>query len=202
MRIQKRRLVLGIRWEVTMSNYQEEKRIVRSYFEELEKSTPENVQSVLKKFTSEHYSWQGVYPFREQEGSQAVAETFWVPLLKSIKKLQRRQDIFMGGANEISGETWVMSMGHFMGLFDEDWMGVRRTGKMINLRYAEFHCVENGKITKTGLFVDLIGFMIQAGVNHCLLQRVHTLFTQVQEIMMACNLKMPQKKRGSKPWIL
>jgi hypothetical protein len=148
-----------------MSNYQEEKRIVRSYFEELEKSTPENVQSVLKKYTGEQYSWQGVYPFREQEGVQAVAETFWVPLLRSVKKLQRRQDIFMAGMNEISGETWVMSMGHFMGLFDEDWMGVRRTGKMINLRYAEFHCVENGKITKTGLFVDLIGFMIQAGVN-------------------------------------
>jgi hypothetical protein len=148
-----------------MSNYQEEKRIVRSYFEELEKSTPENVQSVLKEYTGEHYSWQGVYPFREQEGVQAVSETFWVPLLRSVKKLQRRQDIFMAGMNEISGETWVMSMGHFMGLFDQDWMGVRRTGKMINLRYAEFNCVEDGKITKTGLFVDLIGFMLQAGVN-------------------------------------
>ena len=43
---------------------------------------------------------------------------------------------------------WVMSMGNFMGLFDSDWMGVRRTGKMINLRYAEFNCVENGKITQ------------------------------------------------------
>lgn len=36
---------------------------------------------------------------------------------------------------------------------------------MISLRYAEFNCVQDGKIAKTGLFVDIIGFMIQAGVN-------------------------------------
>ena len=57
-----------------------------------------------------------------------------------------------------------MSMGNFMGLFDADWLGIPRTRKMVNLRYAEFNCVENGKITQTGLFVDIIGLMIQAGV--------------------------------------
>jgi len=33
-----------------MSKYQETKRIVREYFEELENSTPENVVNVLKKY--------------------------------------------------------------------------------------------------------------------------------------------------------
>jgi hypothetical protein len=148
-----------------MSKYQEAKKIVRSYFDALENSTLENVSSVLKEFTSENYLWRGVYPFREQHGVQAVAERFWVPLMSSLKYLQRRQDIFIGGTNEIGGEQWVMSMGHFMGLFDSDWMGVRRTGKMINLRYAEFNCVENGEITQTGLFIDILGFMLQAGIN-------------------------------------
>ena len=79
--------------------------------------------------------------------------------------MQRRQDIFIGGKNEIDGSTWIMSMGHFMGLFDKDWLGIPHTRKMISLRYAEFNCVEKGKIIKTGLFVDIIGFMQQAGVN-------------------------------------
>lgn len=148
-----------------MTSYQEEKMLVRSYFEALERATPEQVKDILEEFTADSYSWKGVYPFREQKGAVAVAETFWMPFLTSVKKVQRRQDIFMAGTNEISGEKWVMSMGHLMGLFDEDWVGIRRTGKMINLRYAEFHCVEGGKITQTGLFVDLIGFMLQAGVN-------------------------------------
>ena len=148
-----------------MNKYQDSKKIVRNYFDALENSTPKNVSNVLKKFTSENYLWRGVYPFREQNGAQAVAEKFWTPLMSSLKRMQRRQDIFIGGTNEISGEQWVMSMGHFMGLFDSDWMGVRHTGKMINLRYVEFNCVKSGKITQTGLFVDIIGFMLQAGIN-------------------------------------
>jgi len=92
-----------------------------------------------------------------------VAATFWQPLMRALTHMQRRQDIFIGGTNEISGEQWVMSMGNFMGLFDADWLGIPHTRKIANLRYAEFNCVEDGKITKTGLFVDIIGLMAQAG---------------------------------------
>ena len=85
--------------------------------------------------------------------------------MSSLTHIQRRQDIFIAGNNEINpDEIWVMSMGNFMGLFDEDWLGIPRTRKIANLRYAEFSCVEDGKITKTGLFIDVIGVMVQAGV--------------------------------------
>lgn len=148
-----------------MGKFTHAKKIVLDYFSEMEKSTPDNVENVLKKFTSEDYLWRGVYPFREQNGAEKAAEKFWIPLKTSLNRMQRRQDIFIAGINEISGEQWVMSMGHFMGLFDSDWLDIRHTRKMISLRYAEFNCVENSKITKTGLFVDIIGFMQQAGVN-------------------------------------
>lgn len=162
-----------------MSKYQESKRIVRNYFDALEaavkckNATEESITKVLKEHTSEDYLWRGVYPFREQEGVQNVVKVFWAPLSKSLKRMQRRQDIFIAGTNDVkvdptsgkdsSQEQWVMSMGHFMGLFDKDFLGIRATGKMVSLRYAEFSCVENGKITKTGLFVDLLGIMVQAG---------------------------------------
>ena len=79
--------------------------------------------------------------------------------------MNRRQDIFIAGDNQIDGDTWVMSMGHFMGNFDNEWLNINPTRKIINLRYAEFSCVKDGKITQTGLFVDVIGFMLQAGIN-------------------------------------
>ncbi|MGL5963126.1 MAG: nuclear transport factor 2 family protein, partial [Fusobacteriaceae bacterium] len=145
-----------------MSKYQETKRIVREFFTSIENSTPETIEQTLKSYTGENYLWRGVYPFREKTDIKSIADDFWRPLMESVKNMQRRQDIFIGGTNEISGEQWVMSMGHFMGLFDKDWMNIRATGKMINLRYAEFNCVEDGKITKTGLFIDIIGFMEQA----------------------------------------
>ncbi len=145
-----------------MTSYQASKALVRAYFDDLENATAETAVDVLKQYTSDDYHWRGVYPFREQFGAEAAATVFWQPLMNSLRHIQRRQDIFIGGTNEISGEQWVMSMGNFMGLFDEDFLGIRRTRKMANLRYAEFSCVEDGKITKTGIFVDLIGLMVQA----------------------------------------
>ena len=146
-----------------MSKYQDAKVLVRHYFDDLEAASADTAVDVIESYTSKDYLWRGVYPFREQHGAEAVAEQFWTPFKKALTHMQRRQDIFIGGTNEISGEIWVMSMGNFMGLFDNDWLGISRTRKIANVRYAEFSCVENGKISQTGLFIDLIGLMAQAG---------------------------------------
>ncbi|MCC0697998.1 nuclear transport factor 2 family protein [Clostridioides sp. ZZV15-6383] len=148
-----------------MGKYQDSKKIVRNYFEALENANGDEVKNVLKQYMKSDYNWKGVYPFREQEGIENVSDVFWKPLKNSLSNMQRRQDIFIAGTNELDNSEWVMSMGHFMGLFDNDWLGIKHTRKMISLRYAEFNCVQDGKISKTGLFVDIIGFMIQAGVN-------------------------------------
>jgi hypothetical protein len=148
-----------------MSQFQKEKALVRDYFAAMEQANSETVADALGSFVSDDYSWRGVYPFREQQGADNAANAFWVPLMTALTRMQRREDIFIAGNNKYGGEVWVMSMGNFMGLFDQDILGIPRTRKLANLRYAEFSCVENGKITKTGLFVDFIGLMIQAGVN-------------------------------------
>lgn len=50
--------------------------------------------------------------------------------MKSMTRMQRRQDIFIGGNNEINpDEIWVMSMGHFMGLFDAEYPGCAQQGR-------------------------------------------------------------------------
>ena len=149
-----------------MGKFQEAKRIVRSYFEEMEACAPEDCAAVLKKYTGEDYLFRGVYPFEEQYSAEAVAEVLWTPLKKALSHMQRRMDIFMAGNNKYGNqEIWVLSTGNFMGLFDCDWLGIRHTRKLNCLRYAEFNCVENGKITKTTLHVDILGFMQMAGVN-------------------------------------
>merc|ERR1719180_362295 len=91
---------------------------------------------------------------------------FWHPILQAINSLQRREDMFIAGFNRIKPEdrsVWVMSMGHYMGLFDRELFGLRPSGKMISIRYTEFHCVANNQITKTGMFLDVIGIMESAG---------------------------------------
>lgn len=147
-----------------MSKYQQVKTLVRNYFDEMEKAPPEKVKDVLRKYMSEDYQWEGVFPFLDQRGIDAVAEVFWIPLKKALSCMQRRQDVFMAGTAKNDGKTWVMSMGQFVGNYDQEFLDIRTTGKMQHLQYAEYSCVENGKITHTAMFVDLIGFMNEAGV--------------------------------------
>ena len=148
-----------------MSNFQAEKNLVSNYFAAMENASVQDVADVQKAYMSDEYEFYGVYPFNKLDNLNDVNEKVWQPLLTSFKGMQRRQDVFMAGESEINGENWVMSMGHFMGLFDKDWLGIRATRKVIMLRYAEFNCVENGKITKSGLWLDIIGLMHQVGIN-------------------------------------
>jgi hypothetical protein len=151
----------------TMTTLKAAKSTVRRYFDDLDRATDTTVSDVLARHVAGAYRWRGVHPFREQVGATAVAEMFWAPLKRSLVRLQRRQDIFIAGVNELSKaepEVWVMSMGHFLGLHDAPWLGIPPTRRIAMLRYAEFNRVANDKIVETGLFVDVIGLMAQAGV--------------------------------------
>ncbi len=148
-----------------MDNFQSEKTLIREYHQELSNSTPQETLQVIEKYTSNDYQWRGVYPFRELNSQHQVSRLFWQPLKQSLSHMQRREDIFIAGQNLYAEEIWVMSMGNFFGLFDQDFLDIPATRRIVNLRYAEFNCIKNGKITQTGLFIDLIGLMIQAGIN-------------------------------------
>jgi len=150
-----------------MTDFQTEKDLVRDMHLALAAATPDTVADALKPFVSEDWMWRGMHPFHIQHGADAVAELFWAPLMAAMTRLQRRPDIFIAGLNEMDGytSTWVTQMGHFMGLFDEPWLGIPPTGRIVMMRFVEFNRVENGKVTETAMFFDIPQVMIQAGVN-------------------------------------
>ncbi|MEP4051309.1 MAG: nuclear transport factor 2 family protein [Litorimonas sp.] len=149
-----------------MIDFQHEKQIVRDYIEAFDKASIDDRSSVLKTHTTPNYHWRGMHPFYEQSGGDAAVNSFWEPLLSSITSLQRRMDFFFAGANvcDDGASHWVCNAGHFMGLFDKDWLGIPSTGKIVMLRYAEFHRVEGDKIAETAFFCDIVSIMDQAGV--------------------------------------
>jgi hypothetical protein len=150
-----------------MNDLQSAKAVVRSHHGALSRAAPSSVGDLLARHTSADWHWRGMHPFHEQRGAAAVSTTFWQPLLTSFSALQRRPDIFMAGHNEIDGgqSLWVASMGHLMGLFDRPFLGIRPTGRIALLRYAEFDRLENGRIAETAMFVDIPHLMMQAGQN-------------------------------------
>ena len=147
-------------------SFQHEKAVIRAFYSALDEPDSD-VASVLKSATADEYLWRGFHPFNEVHGAAEVAKSFWEPLRKSLTGLQRREDIFFAGSNEIDGHQshWVVSMGHLMGLFDHSFLGIPPTGKMAFLRYCEFNRVEGGRITETAMFFDIPHLMRQAGLN-------------------------------------
>jgi len=148
-----------------MKSYQDQKSLILSFYDELEATNADGVGKVISQFTNRDFQWYGVYPFNEQNGGDAVAEAFWIPFLTAWSHIQRRQDVFLAGTSEIDNTDWVISMGHFMGLLDGNWLGFPASRKIAFLRYADFNCIKDGKIIRSSFFCDLIGFMHQLGIN-------------------------------------
>ena len=146
-------------------SFQTEKALVRAHYAALAKATPDTVAAVMAERTSADWHWRGMHPFYEQNGAAAVAKSFWSPFLTAMHKVQRREDIFVAGRNEIDNfqSVWVISMGHLMGLFDAPFLGIKPNRRIAMLRYAEFNKVVDGKIVETAMFCDLIHLMSQAG---------------------------------------
>jgi len=148
-----------------MKNYQSQKSLILSFYDKLEGADAKSVVKVINQFTKSDFQWYGVYPFNEQKGGDAVAEVFWIPFLSAWSNVQRRQDVFLAGTSEIDNTDWVISMGHFMGLLDGNWLGLPASRKLAFLRYADFNCIKDGKIIRGSFFCDLIGLMHQLGIN-------------------------------------
>lgn len=150
-----------------MSDFSKEKQVIMDLYAELDRADPQQAGAVLSRYYASNHIWRGYHPFHEQRGAEAVAQVFWQPLRGALKHMQRRQDVFMAGANEIDrfNSAWVVSMGHLMGLFGAPWLGIAPTGKMAFLRYCEFNKVQDGKITETAMYFDIPHLMMQAGLQ-------------------------------------
>ena len=148
-----------------MLSFQTEKQLVRDFYNALDKANGQGITSVLEQFTSTDFKWRAFHPFNLQTDVHSVSERFWQPFRHAVTNIQRRMDVFFAGENFIdnASSVWVCSMGHLMGLFDNTWLGIKPTGKLIMLRYAEFHKVVDGKIAETAFYFDIPHFMIQAG---------------------------------------
>ncbi len=150
-----------------MAEFQSEKAVLREYHARLDAANAGDIAAVIAAQTAPGYTWRGFHPFGEITGAEAVAARFWQPLKASLTRLQRRDDIFFAGRNEIDGweSTWVVSMGHLMGLFDAPWLAIPPTGKMAFLRYCSFDRVVGGKIAETAMYFDIPHLMMQAGLT-------------------------------------
>lgn len=155
-------------------SFNSEKAIVRSYQAAFDEGEASDVKDVVKSYVDENAKVYACYPFDECSTPAELVKGLWEPLKQSFTRMKRREDVFMAGNNSAGEGKWVMSMGHFAGLFDKPFLGIRSTGKLAFLRYAEFFEVRENKIVSHAIFFDLIALMQQVGLNPLPVETGHT----------------------------
>lgn len=147
-----------------MSDHESNRKLILEFHRELDQCPDSGIQRLLDLYYAEDHRFFGVYPWDDLQGTHAITTHLWRPLRQSWKLLRRKNDILFAGASEVDGADWVVCMGHLYGLLDASWLGIPATGKLTYLRYAEFNCIENGRITRSAFFCDILSVMQQAEV--------------------------------------
>ena len=122
--------------------------------------------AVMKNAVNSFYASSAVinvvHPFNEMSGPAHYTDTFLQPLTHSFDQLRRTQYIAIGGQFEQA--QWVACTGHYQGNFISDWIGIKPTGALAYLRFAEFHLMQEGEAVESYVFLDIPALMMTAGV--------------------------------------
>ncbi len=100
-------------------------------------------------------------PLETLPGLNGLYEQAYAPLLAAVPDLERRDFIVMAG--ESQGQDWVGCCGHYMGVFENAWLGIPPTQHLMAMRYHEIFRFEDGQIVEMQALWDIPQVMMQAG---------------------------------------
>ena len=99
-------------------------------------------------------------------GPEEVEAAFMAPLRRALTGLHRRDILFLGGANiREEGGTWIACLTHYAGNFVSPLWGVPPSGSLAMLRAGEFLRIEDGRVTKARIILDLPDLARQGGID-------------------------------------
>jgi predicted ester cyclase len=127
----------------------------------LDKKSAAHWPTALTELYSADVAWHGPHPINAHHGAANVVEKFWLPFLQSFPDLERRDDIMIAGS--FKGGKWIGATGYYTATFARDWLGIRATGGVVNIRYGEFSRMDAGRVHEVYVIVDILDIMYQAG---------------------------------------
>lgn len=103
-------------------------------------------------------------PFGEATGPDDVVDRLVLPLRRALAHCHRRDIMVLGGTNRREpGGRWVAMVTHYVGMFDGPLAGLAPSGKLAFLRSGEFYRIEEGRIVRAHLILDLVDLLRQSG---------------------------------------
>jgi predicted ester cyclase len=127
----------------------------------LDKQASAHWPGALAELYSQDVAWHGPHPINAHQGARNVVEKFWQPFLHSFPDIERRDDILIAGS--FKGGKWIGATGYYTATFTRDWLGIRATGGVVNIRYGEFSRMEAGRVHEVYMILDILDIMHQAG---------------------------------------
>jgi hypothetical protein len=114
-----------------------------------------------KALYSQDIVWHGPAPFDDLKGLSEVKAKVWDPLINAFPDLENRPDIVLSG--HFAEHDWVTSLGHYVGIFEQPWLGIAPTKRPIWLRYGQFDKYKDASVIESFVIFDIPGLMMQAG---------------------------------------
>ncbi len=108
--------------------------------------------------------WDVSAPLPPLQGPDDVETGFFSPLRAALTGLHRRDEIFIGGPNRRDeGGYWCAAITHYVGNFTAPLWGIAPSQHLAFLRAGEFYRVEDGRIRKARIILDLPDLLRQCG---------------------------------------
>ncbi len=148
---------MGIASAATLANKQRYKQLVDSYRE----WNPGSLRQALTRFYAADTNISVVQPINTVNGSADFLERVVEPMQDAFAHLHRRCDMLFGG--EYRGAEWVVSHGHYVGLFHRNWLGIPASGDIVWIHYVEYHRIEAGRSLECYLYFDMLDLLRQIG---------------------------------------
>lgn len=105
---------------------------------------------------------RAAHPINESRGRDSALARLWRPLFEALPDIERRDLMVVGGSYE--GRDYVGMVGHYLGTFSKEWLGIPATGRPLYLRYGEVHELRDGKIVQSNCLWDVLDVIRQAGL--------------------------------------
>ena len=137
------------------------KRRVMAIMAALAEERLERLPEIAREGLAAEVALNVTHPINELRGIEAGLEQLWRPLRRALPDMERREHFVAGGRYREG--NWIACMGHYLGSFEGDLLGIPATRGAVCLRYCEGHELRGGVIVRSYIFLDFLDLMRQAG---------------------------------------
>ena len=145
-------------------NFDAEKDLARRYWRACDTGAD------VSGFFANSFKWDGPRPAPQAKTVSELKEGWLDPFHAAIKGMERQTHILMAGVSDgktdggPDGRIWVGGTGYLTGLAQANLWSIPKTDDQLRLRWGEFLCIEDNKITEVHLLIDVMDWLEQIGM--------------------------------------